>query len=136
MKHSGTESGKNMLLLLLLMVLWKCQPFNEDKSDPLEDNSVKTDTLGQRRSLSTKDEYCSRYFFPVINNLLSELDHHFNNLSLSLMRAAQVCSPKSSNEQHELEIVLLATLLLAKSCLVLHDLSNSLQHVASSFSLS
>ena len=45
------------------------------------DDSVITDTLGQKRSLSTKKVNCSQYFFPVIDNLLDELDHHFSNLS-------------------------------------------------------
>ena len=53
--------------------------------------------LGHRSNPSSKDDYRSQYYYPVIDSLLTELHLRFSNLSLSLMKSVQACSPKKSS---------------------------------------
>ena len=61
------------------------------------DDTVITETSGNRSNPLTKDEYRCQYYYPIIDKLVVELDLRFSNLSLSLMKSVQACSPKSSN---------------------------------------
>ena len=45
------------------------------------ENAVITEMLGHRSNPSSNDDYCSQYYYPVINNLLAELDLCFSNMN-------------------------------------------------------
>ena len=60
----------------------------------LEDGFV-LDTTGSRDVLSTSEQFKISVYFPILDAMLSELDHRFTDKNLELMRAIQACHPQS-----------------------------------------
>lgn len=60
-------------------------------------DSVITETTGIRNRILTKNDYCSQYYYPILDRVVTEMQSRFSNLSLSLMKSVQACSPKSRN---------------------------------------
>ena len=60
-------------------------------------DSVRIETTGSRNHVLMKDDYCTQYYYPILDRVLAEMQSRFSNLSLSLMKSVQACSPKSSN---------------------------------------
>ena len=60
-------------------------------------DSVITETTGSRNHVLMKDDYCTQYYYPILDRVLAEMQSRFSNLSLSLMNSVQACLSKSSN---------------------------------------
>lgn len=43
------------------------------------------------------DDYCTQYYYPILDRVLAEMQSRFSNLSLSLMNSVQACLSKSYN---------------------------------------
>ena len=70
-------------------------------------DSVISETVGQRESLSSSQSIKVNIYFPVLDSILSELDCRFSGSNLDIMKSLDACNPRSS---HFLDLSLLSSL--------------------------
>ena len=60
------------------------------------DDFVCMSSSGQRESLTSSQSLKINVWFPVLDNMLSELDRRFTSTNLDIMKSLQACRPSSS----------------------------------------
>ena len=60
-------------------------------------DSVVCETTGSRVSLSTREEFKTQLYFPVLDQFLHELNNRFQNQNNSILKGISACTPKASN---------------------------------------
>ena len=83
-----------------------------------------TASTGHRESLNSSESLKTNIYFPVLDHILSEIDHRFTQTNLDLMKSLQACHPSSSNFLEPSQLNPLASLyslstdLLATECVL------------------
>ena len=60
-------------------------------------DSVVCETTGSRVSLSTREEFKTQLYFPVLDQFLHELNNRFQNQNNCILKGISACTPKASN---------------------------------------
>lgn len=65
-------------------------------------------TLGQYVVPDDKDSFCVKVYYPVIDNMVGEIERQFSNTSCNIMKGFQALNPSSSSFLREEAVLLLA----------------------------
>ena len=92
-----------------------------------------TSSTGHRESLIRSEYLKTNIYFPVLDHILSEIDHGFTQTNLDLMKSLQACHPSSYNFLESSQLVHLVSLynlntdLLATECTLVPTIKKILQ---------
>lgn len=71
------------------------EPRRRSKRPRYSDDYVSDSTIGHRDPLNTSQSLKVNIYFPVLDHILSEMEHRFSETHLSTMKAVQACNPTS-----------------------------------------
>ena len=71
-------------------------------------DSVIASTLGQHVVLDSKHTFCVNVYYPVMDNMIGEIERRFSNTNCNIMQGLQALNPSGTTFLREEAVLLLA----------------------------